>query len=90
VAFLKQQLKELLDQYSPEVLWFDGEWPDWWTEPDGRDLYAFLRSVKPTLIVNNRVGKATGLEACDLDPRLPTWAPRSALSDSLTPLTAQP
>ena len=57
MAYLKQQLKELLDQYSPEVLWFDGEWPDWWTEPDGRDLYAYLRTLKPALLVNNRVGK---------------------------------
>jgi alpha-L-fucosidase len=57
VAFMKQQLKELIDQCDVEVLWFDGEWPDWWTEPDGQDLYAYLRKLKPSLIVNNRVGK---------------------------------
>ncbi len=57
VQFMKQQLKELLDSCDPEVLWFDGEWPDWWTENDGRDLYAFLRRLKPELIINNRVGK---------------------------------
>jgi alpha-L-fucosidase len=57
VAYMKQQLKELIEQCDVEMLWFDGEWPDWWTEPDGKDLYAYLRGLKPSLIVNNRVGK---------------------------------
>jgi alpha-L-fucosidase len=57
VAFMKQQLKELLDGCDTEVLWFDGEWPDWWTEPDAADLYAYLRALKPSLIINNRIGK---------------------------------
>ncbi len=54
---MKQQLKELLETCDPEVLWFDGEWCDWYTEEDGRDVYAFLRKLKPQLIINNRVGK---------------------------------
>jgi alpha-L-fucosidase len=57
VAYMKAQLKELIDSCNPQVLWFDGEWVDWWTEEDGRDLYAYLRGLKPDLIVNNRVGK---------------------------------
>ena len=57
MAFMKQQLKELLDTCDPEVLWFDGEWPSWYTEEDGREIYAFLRKHKPELIINNRVGK---------------------------------
>jgi alpha-L-fucosidase len=55
--YMKQQLKELLDTCDPEVLWFDGEWCDWYTEEDARDVYAFLRELKPQLIINNRVGK---------------------------------
>jgi alpha-L-fucosidase len=57
VDYMKTQLKELLDSCNPEVLWFDGEWPDWWTEEDGRDLYDYLRTLKRSLIINNRVGK---------------------------------
>ncbi|MCA9101771.1 MAG: alpha-L-fucosidase [Planctomycetales bacterium] len=57
VVYMKTQLRELLDSCDPEVLWFDGEWPDWWTEADGRDLYNYLRVLKPTIIVNNRVAK---------------------------------
>jgi len=55
--YMKQHLTELLESVDPEVLWFDGEWPDWWREEDGREIYAFLLEKKPTLIVNNRIGK---------------------------------
>ncbi len=57
VQYMKAQLAELVKTYDPAVLWFDGEWPDWWTEPDGKDLYQYVRSLKPSIIVNNRVGK---------------------------------
>src|SRR5215813_12566129 len=55
--YMKDQLRELITTYDPAVLWFDGEWVDWWTEPDGKDLYQFVRSLKPDIIINNRVGK---------------------------------
>ncbi|MEP6729787.1 MAG: alpha-L-fucosidase [bacterium] len=56
-TYLKPQLKELLTQYPAiDVLWFDGEWIADWNDDRGRDLYNFVRSIKPTLIVNNRVG----------------------------------
>ena len=61
VAFMKGQLRELLTHYGPiGVLWFDGQWEGTWTNERGRDLYAFVRSLQPTIIVNNRVGRAGG------------------------------
>jgi alpha-L-fucosidase len=57
VTYMKEQLRELITAYDPAVLWFDGEWQDWWTEADGRDLYKYVRSLKPDIIINNRVGK---------------------------------
>lgn len=57
VAFMKGQLKELVDNYDPGILWFDGEWEKCWTHERGKDLYAYCRSIKPDVIVNNRVGK---------------------------------
>jgi len=57
VDFLKGQIKELVDNYHPAILWFDGEWEDVWTQPRGKDLYAYCRSLEPEVIVNNRVGK---------------------------------
>jgi len=56
--YMKPQLAELLANYGPlGVLWFDGEWIKDWTEPQGKDLYAWLRKLQPSLIINNRVGK---------------------------------
>ena len=57
VKYMKSQLRELITTYDPAVLWFDGEWQDWWTEEDGQDLYRFVRDLKPNIIINNRVGK---------------------------------
>ena len=34
--YLKPQLKELVEQYDPAVLWFDGEWIDEWSEAQGQ------------------------------------------------------
>jgi alpha-L-fucosidase len=56
-TYLKPQLKELITKYDPAVLWFDGEWIPEWTEDQGKELYNYLRNLKPDLIINNRVGK---------------------------------
>ena len=55
--YLKPQLAELIKNYDPDLLWFDGEWIPEWTEEQGRELYNYLRRLKPTLIINNRIGK---------------------------------
>lgn len=56
--YLKPQLKELLTGYGNiAVLWFDGEWIKDWTEPQGKQLYNFVRDLNPEIIINNRVGK---------------------------------
>ena len=56
-TYMKPQLRELLTQYpNIDVLWFDGEWVADWSDEQGRALYAWLRAIKPGLIINNRVG----------------------------------
>lgn len=55
VRDMKTELKELVERADVEVLWFDGEWVDWWTQEDARDLEAFLRGLKPDIIINNRI-----------------------------------
>ncbi len=66
-AYMKGQLKELLTRYGPiGILWFDGEWEKPWTHERGVDLYNYVRSLQPQIIVNNRVGKArSGMEGMD-------------------------
>ncbi|MHB8054424.1 MAG: alpha-L-fucosidase [Candidatus Aminicenantales bacterium] len=57
VDYMKAQLRELLTNYGRlGVLWFDGEWEDTWNEKRGWDLYNFVRSLQPSIIINNRVG----------------------------------
>lgn len=57
-AFMKGQLKELLTGYGPiGLLWFDGQWESCWTKERGDDLYRYVRSLQPNIIVNNRVSK---------------------------------
>jgi alpha-L-fucosidase len=70
IADMKAQLQELLTRYDPAVLWFDGDWcaspspptlTDWWTASDGIDLYNWLLSLKPSLVINERVKRDRGL-----------------------------
>ena len=54
---LKNQLKELLTNYGEiGVLWFDGEWESTWNTKYGTELYNYVRSLQPNIIINNRVG----------------------------------
>ena len=57
VAYMKAQLKELVERYDPGLIWFDGEWEDSWTHEMGIDMYEYLRDLKPDILVNNRVDK---------------------------------
>jgi alpha-L-fucosidase len=64
VQYMKNELKELLTNYGPiGVLWFDGEWEATWNEKYGRELYEYVRSLQPDIIINNRVGASrSGME----------------------------
>jgi alpha-L-fucosidase len=88
VRYMKAQLKELIVNYDPAVLWFDGEWVDWWTEPDGKDLYDYVRSLKNDIIVNNRVGKGRkGMQGLNKGPG---YAGDFGTPEQEIPATGQP
>jgi alpha-L-fucosidase len=57
VQYMKDQVRELIEKYDTDILWFDGDWKKWWTLEDGADLYAYIRALKPSIIINNRVSK---------------------------------
>ena len=57
VDYMKRQLKELLTQYGDiGVLWFDGEWESTWNDTYGKEIYTYVRSLQPDILINNRVG----------------------------------
>lgn len=54
--FEKAQLRELLEEYHPSALWFDGEWDHkddpgfpWQLE----ELYAYIHSLNPACLIGN-------------------------------------
>jgi len=56
VSYMKNELKELLTNYGKiGVLWFDGQWENTWTHERGKDLYEYVRSLQPSILINNRV-----------------------------------
>jgi alpha-L-fucosidase len=61
VEYLKGQVREILTKYGPiDVMWFDGQWEKTWTHERGLDMYRYVRSLQPDIIVNNRVDKGGG------------------------------
>jgi alpha-L-fucosidase len=78
-AYMKGQLRELLTHYgSIGLLWFDGQWESPWTQARGIDLYNYVRSLQPNIIVNNRVGKPVSTAAVG-------FADKGAIGDYGTP-----
>jgi alpha-L-fucosidase len=55
--YLRPQVAELVTAYDPDVLWFDGEWIPEWTHEMGLEMYTYVRSMKPDILINNRVDK---------------------------------
>jgi len=57
LRFHRLQLRELCERYSPELLWFDGDWertPEQWRFQELRDQ---LRAWRPGVILNSRMGE---------------------------------
>ena len=48
IQFNKNQVKELITRYHPDILWFDGFWldPDVWNARLGKELYEYIKSLK--------------------------------------------
>ncbi|MDX1679194.1 MAG: alpha-L-fucosidase [Akkermansiaceae bacterium] len=56
--YQKNQVLELIEKYDPALLWFDGDWCEWWSKDEkaGIDLYNAIRKASPKVIANNRIG----------------------------------
>ena len=68
IVCMKNQLRELISQYHPYMMWFDGAWESPWTNDMAMDMYAYLKSLDKNLIINNRLGKeVAGLDNKKID-----------------------
>jgi alpha-L-fucosidase len=70
ITFMKNQLRELVEEFNIFVVWFDGEWEWAWTHDMGMDLYAYMRGLKNDILINNRVDKGReGMGDKSRDPK---------------------
>lgn len=53
--YLHGQVEEVVRNYEPAVMWFDGEWESTWTHEFGLELFEHCRKLSPAMLVNNRV-----------------------------------
>lgn len=60
LAYMKEQLHEIITQYHTNLLWFDGGWIHNWTKEDGQEIYNYITGLDPKLIVNNRLEHGIG------------------------------
>jgi alpha-L-fucosidase len=72
--FMFAQLRELMTQYGKiPMLWFDNWWyvDGQWSndQPHAKELYAWLRSLNPNVLVNDRCGR--GAQSTDGDYATP-------------------
>jgi alpha-L-fucosidase len=57
LGFMINQVQELIDEFNTSILWFDCDWEWPWSHELGMKTYAYLRGLKPELLINNRVDK---------------------------------
>jgi alpha-L-fucosidase len=82
LRFHRLQLHELCTRYSPDLLWFDGDWertPEQWRFPELRQQ---LRAWRPGVILNSRMG--TSGDYATPEQGIPMVAPPGPWELSLT------
>ncbi|MEP6950769.1 MAG: alpha-L-fucosidase [Ginsengibacter sp.] len=55
ISYMKQQLHELISQYHTNLVWFDGGWLKGWTADNAHEIYNYIHSINPSVIINNRL-----------------------------------
>ncbi|WP_348620769.1 alpha-L-fucosidase [Pedobacter lusitanus] len=56
VLTMKSEIQELVNNYHPYMLWFDGNWESPWKNEYGIDIYTYIKKLDPKVIINNRIG----------------------------------
>jgi alpha-L-fucosidase len=54
-SFYKAQLQEIMKNYNPDLLWFDGDWEHSAKDWDASGTRSMLLSYNPKLIINGRL-----------------------------------
>jgi len=59
VEFVKGQLKELITNYAPGLVWFDGQGAPW-TPEQGAEVCAYVHTLKPNIVIQDNFGVPRG------------------------------
>lgn len=87
VQYYQTQLTELSTRYSPDLLWFDGDWEhtsDEWKAPQTLDL---LKKYNPDIIINSRLTNHGDYDTPEqgvpvIAPQNPYWELCYTMNDS--------
>lgn len=55
VSFYQGQIKELMQRYHPDLLWFDGDWEHSAREWQVKSLRKMLKTMNPDIVLNARL-----------------------------------
>ncbi len=58
--YMERQIHELITQYHTHLLWLDSQWTRGWNKTCSHELYNYIRSIDPTIIINARIGFGYG------------------------------
>lgn len=86
LAFHRAQVRELLERFEPDLLWFDGEWersPEQWRMAE---LAEEIRALSPHTVVNGRLtghgDYATPEQGMPIEPPSQPWELCLTVNDS--------
>ncbi|MCX4671487.1 alpha-L-fucosidase [Streptomyces sp. NBC_01381] len=86
LAFHRAQVRELLERFEPDLLWFDGEWersPEQWRMAE---LAEEIRALSPHTVVNGRLtghgDYATPEQGVPIEPPSQPWELCLTVNDS--------
>jgi len=54
-TFFKNQVTELIENYDPVTLWFDGGWESTFDEDETNEITEMIYQLKPEILINNRL-----------------------------------
>ncbi|WP_262708719.1 MULTISPECIES: alpha-L-fucosidase [unclassified Chryseobacterium] len=87
VNYYQTQLHELSVQYSPDLIWFDGDWEHTSEEWNASQTLGLLKKYNPDIIINSRLNNHGDYDTPEqgipvLSPQNPYWELCYTMNDS--------
>ncbi|PID27696.1 MAG: hypothetical protein CSB55_07870 [Candidatus Cloacimonadota bacterium] len=53
--FFKNQVREIITEYNPAIIWFDGGWEGTFDDVETAEITKMIYNLKPDILINNRL-----------------------------------